>query len=163
MYWYWILGIFIWASRGWVLIDRRAIIILYLASLPKLNQPSLRHSSDDPDERENTKDKDKDKDKYKYKDKDKDKSILIVKQILVLKSYKHTFLSSYSVGFISNQPFCDLFLKMKPGHIRGIAFFVLHRNHCVYSFWEIETNKGKYLNWLWLMRGPMQDNLPKVH
>ena len=61
--------------------------------------------------------------------------ISIVKQILSLQSDKYTFLySSYPIGFISNQPFCDLFLKMKPGHIRGIAYFVLHRNHCVYSF-----------------------------
>ena len=41
------------------------------------------------------------------------------------------------------------------GHFCGIANFLSHQNQCgagVYSFWEIQTNKGKYLNWLWLMR-----------
>ena len=42
----------VWASRGRVLIDRRAIIILYLASLPKAESaPSV--TLKDPDEREN--------------------------------------------------------------------------------------------------------------
>ena len=40
-------------------------------------------------------------------------------------------------------------------HFCGIVNFLFHQNQCgagVYSFWEIQTNKGKYLNWLWLMR-----------